>query len=212
MNSVKVKICGITNLHDAEAAIDLRADILGFNFFPKSPRYVEPDRAMGIISKLPAHVDIAGVFVNADPKTIHELANPGLINWVQFHGDETPDFCNRFKAWNLQTIKAIRVKDAASVKNAEAFETSALLFDAFNPTLYGGTGEMFDWSLVKNCPQRIFLAGGITPDNVQTALAQNVYGVDICSGIESEPGKKDIAKMKQLFKNIHNFTGSKAYS
>ncbi|MHC4927641.1 MAG: phosphoribosylanthranilate isomerase [Planctomycetota bacterium] len=207
MIPVKVKICGITNLEDAEAAIDLRADILGFNFFPKSPRYIEPEKAMEIIAKLPAHVDIAGVFVNAEPQTISALANPGMINWVQFHGDESPDFCHQFKAWNLRTIKAVRVKDAASVKEAEAFQTSALLFDAFNPKLYGGTGETFDWSLVKNCPQRIFLAGGITPDNVQKALEQDIYGVDVCSGIEAEPGKKDQAKMKKLFENIRNFTG-----
>lgn len=212
MNTLKVKICGITNLEDAEAAIDLRADILGFNFFPKSPRYIEPDKAIEIITKLPGHVDIAGVFVNADEHAIHELANPGMINWVQFHGDETPEFCNRFKTWNLRTIKAIRVKNAESVKQAEDFQTSALLFDAFNPKLYGGTGETFDWSLVKNCPQRIFLAGGITPDNVQKALEQDVYGVDICSGIESEPGKKDHQKMKQLFENIRNYFGLKVRS
>lgn len=210
MITTKIKICGITNLEDAEAAIDLRVDILGFNFYPKSPRYIEPKKAVEIIAKLPAHVDIAGVFVNADAQTIHELANPGLINWVQLHGDETPEFCDQFKAWNLRTIKAVRVKDAAAVKDAEKYHTSALLFDAFNPKLYGGTGETFDWSLVKNCPQRIFLAGGITPDNVQKALEQNAYGVDVCSGIESEPGKKDLKKMKQLFENIHNFTGIKA--
>ena len=210
MLPTKVKICGITNLEDAKAAIDLRADILGFNFYPPSPRYIEPAKAIEIIAKLPGHVDIAGVFVNADEHGIHALASPGLINWVQLHGDETPEFCSRFKAWNLRTIKAVRVKDAEAVKDAEKYHTSALLFDAFNPTLYGGTGETFDWSLVKNCPQRIFLAGGITPDNVQLALEQEVYGIDVCSGIEAEPGKKDLAKMKQLFENIHNFTGSKA--
>ncbi len=210
MNSVKVKICGITNQEDAEAAIELRADILGFNFFPKSPRYIAPAKAIDIITKLPGHVDIAGVFVNAGISEIRNLINPGLINWVQFHGDETPEFCNRFRVRNLQTIKAIRVQSADSIQQAQEYRTSALLFDAFDPALYGGTGKTFNWTLVKDCPQRIFLAGGITPDNVHEALAQNVYGVDICSGIESEPGKKDHAKMKQLFENIHNFTGTKA--
>ena len=207
--TVKVKICGITNYEDAQAAVDLRADILGFNFYPPSPRYIAPKKALQIITKLPAHVDIAGVFVNAKEHDIYELASSGLINWAQLHGDETPEFCNELKSWNLRTIKAIRVKDAQAVKEAEKYHTSALLFDAFNPKLYGGTGETFDWTLVKNCPQRIFLAGGLSPDNIQQALEQDVYGVDVCSGIESSPGKKDIRKMKKLFENIHNFLGTK---
>ena len=210
MYKVKVKICGITNIEDAQAAIDMGADILGFNFYAPSPRYIELAKAAEIIGKIPAFVDTAGVFVNADTHDIHELSNSGILNWIQFHGDETPEFCDRFSTWNLHTIKAIRIRSKESVTQAEHYHTSALLFDTFNPKLYGGTGQTFDWSLVKNCPHRIFLAGGITSDNIQEALEHGTYGVDICSGIESQPGKKDHKKMKELFKIIDNHTNLKA--
>jgi len=210
MYNVKVKICGITNIDDAMAAVDMGADILGFNFYELSPRYIEPEKAIAIIDKIPAFVNTAGVFVNAKIHDIRKLTNPSALNWLQFHGDESPEFCSRFTAWSLNTIKAIRIQSAESIRQAEVYRTSALLFDAFNPKLYGGTGETFDWSLVKNCPNRIFLAGGITTDNVQTALKCGTYGIDICSGIESEPGKKDHKKMKQLFKIIYNHTGLEA--
>lgn len=210
MHLVKVKICGITNLTDALAAVEMGADILGFNFYRKSPRYIEPARAIEIIDKIPAFVDTAGIFVNADAHTIHELTHVGSLNWIQLHGDETPEFCDQFTAWNLRTIKAIRVKSKESLTQAQQFHTSALLLDAFNPDLYGGTGERFDWALVKDFSYRIFLAGGITPDNITEALENRTYGVDICSGIELEPGKKDHKKMQQLFKTIYNYTGLKA--
>jgi phosphoribosylanthranilate isomerase len=209
MHIVKIKICGITNIEDAQAAVDMGADILGFNFYPKSPRYIEPTKAMVIIRKMPAFVDTAGIFVNANAHEIHELTNEGLLNWIQLHGDEPPEFCEQFTAWNLHTIKAIRVQSKESLARAESYRTSALLLDAFNPKLYGGTGQRFDWSLIKNFSYRVFLAGGICPDNIQEALEHQTYGIDVCSGIESQPGKKDHNKMKQLFKTVHNFTGLK---
>ncbi|MBC8378696.1 MAG: phosphoribosylanthranilate isomerase [Planctomycetes bacterium] len=206
----KVKICGITNYDDAAAAFDMGADILGFNFYPQSPRYIEPKKAFEIIAKMPGFLDTCGIFVNAEPNDIHEVTNTGFLNWVQFHGDESPAYCEQFRMWTLRSIKAVRVQSAESIHIAEQYHTSALLFDAFNPKLYGGTGETFDWSLVKNCPSRIFLAGGITPDNVLHAIDCHTYAIDICSGIESEPGKKDHQKMKQLFEKIRNHTGLKA--
>ena len=209
MITVKVKICGITNLKDAQAAIEMGADILGFNFYPSSPRYLEIADAKQIISKLPGHVDTAGVFVNANRPDIQELVDSGFLNWVQFHGDETSEFCSQFNAWNLHTIKAIRVRSVEDIDRAQEYETFSLLFDAFDPNNYGGTGKTFDWSLLKNYPRRVFLAGGINPDNVLDAMKLDVYGIDICSGIESEPGKKDHSKMKLLFDNIHNFIGMK---
>jgi phosphoribosylanthranilate isomerase len=209
MITVKVKICGITNLQDAQAAVEMGADILGFNFYPPSPRYIEPNEAEKIISHLPGFVDIAGVFVNANQPDIRELTDSGALNWVQFHGDETSEFCSQFNAWNLHTIKAVRVRSVEDIDRAQEFETFSLLFDAFDPGLYGGTGKTFDWSLLRNCPRRIFLAGGINPRNVLDALKTDVYGLDICSGIESESGKKDHIKMEQLFNNIHSFTGIK---
>lgn len=209
MITVKIKICGITNLEDAQAAVEMGADILGFNFYPPSPRFIEPNEAQKIICKIPGFVDIAGVFVNANPPDIRRLTDSGLLSWVQFHGDETSEFCGQFNAWNLRTIKAIRVRSVESIDQAQEFETFSLLFDAFDPNHYGGTGKTFDWSLLKNYPRRVFLAGGINPDNVLLALATDVYGIDVCSGIESEPGKKDHSKMKQLFDNVHDFTGIK---
>jgi len=209
MITVKVKICGITNLEDAQAAIEMGADILGFNFYRQSPRYIELNEAEKIICQLPGFVDVAGVFVNANRPDIQGLTDSGLLNWVQFHGDETSEFCSQFNAWNLRTIKAVRVRSMDDIDQAQGFETHSLLFDAFDPSQYGGTGKTFDWSLLKEYPRHVFLAGGINPDNVLKALQTDVYGIDICSGIESEPGKKDHAKMQQLFDNIHSFTGIK---
>lgn len=211
MITVKIKICGITNLDDARAAVDMGADILGFNFYPQSPRCIESDKAEQIINKLPSFIDTAGVFVNATVQDIRKLTNPGLLNWVQFHGSETPEFCSQFNVWGLHTIKAIRVRSPEDIQQSHAFRTSSILFDAFDSNLYGGTGKTFDWSLIKDCPDRIFLAGGITPDSITNAMKLDVYGIDVCSGIESKPGKKDHNKMKQLFQKIHNFTGLKVY-
>lgn len=209
MITVKIKICGITNLQDAQAAVEMGADILGFNFYPQSPRYIETNKAEKIISNLPGFVDTAGVFVNANRPDIRTLTDSGMLNWVQFHGDETSEFCSQFNAWNLRTIKAVRVRSIEDIDQAQDFETHSLLFDAFDPNQYGGTGKTFNWSLLKKYPGRVFLAGGINPDNVLNALQTDVYGIDICSGIESEPGKKDHTKMQQLFDNIHSFTGIK---
>lgn len=210
MKILKVKICGITNLDDALAAVDMGADILGFNFYPRSPRFIEPKKAQEIIEKLPAFVDTAGIFVNAPLRDIQSINDSGMLNWIQLHGDETPEFCREFHSWNVRTIKAIRVKSIKSLETADQYRTFALLFDSFDPKVYGGTGQQFDWSLAKDHPYRIFLAGGINPDNVLEALKVDVYGIDVCSGIESEPGKKDHEKMKQLFKNVYEFTGQKA--
>ncbi|MFA5422285.1 MAG: phosphoribosylanthranilate isomerase [Phycisphaerae bacterium] len=200
----KVKICGITNLKDAEAAIDDGADLLGFNFHPKSPRYIEPEKAQKIISALPAFIDIVGLFVNADFDTIHRAMDRCSLNWLQLHGDEEPAFCDSLKSLHLSTIKAIRVKDYRDIKQVERYFTDAILLDAFDPDKYGGTGLRFDWNIIGNINKRIFLAGGINPGNVVEAIKLGVYGIDICSGIEKSPGIKDHKKMKQLFENIRH--------
>ncbi|MCE5186934.1 MAG: phosphoribosylanthranilate isomerase [Planctomycetaceae bacterium] len=209
MIDVKIKVCGITNMEDAQAAIDMGADILGFNFYARSPRYIEPAAAMEIIRKLPAFVDTSGVFVNVPLRDIHHMTNSGMFNWVQFHGDETPDFCRQFRHWNIRTVKAVRVQSEDSIRRALEYPTYALLLDAYDSTLYGGTGKTFDWSLIKHFPRRVFIAGGITPENVSKALESGAYGIDICSGIESRPGKKDHKKMKRLFDTIFDYTGQK---
>lgn len=203
----KVKICGITNYDDAMAAMDMGADLLGFNFYSKSPRYLTREKAAAIIDKLPGFIDTAGVFVNASVEHIHGTKSFCHLDWVQLHGDETPEFCRSFLSHDIKIMKAIRVKDEADIQKADDFFTDALLLDAFDPDKYGGTGSTFDWNIVGHINKRVFLAGGINPDNAATAVALGVYGIDVCSGIESVPGKKDHKKMKKLFENIRHLRG-----
>jgi phosphoribosylanthranilate isomerase len=204
---VKVKICGITNHEDAIAAVNMGADLLGINFYPGSPRFVSLEKAVEIVSKLPAFVDIAGVFVNASLEQIQEAISQCQLNWVQLHGDETPEFCRELLLHNVKTMKAIRVKDQSDIERAEDYFTDAILLDAFNPDKYGGTGLTFDWNIIGHINKRVFLAGGINPDNAVEAVKLGVYGIDVCSGIEAEPGKKDHEKMKKLFDNIRHLRG-----
>ncbi|MFA5239639.1 MAG: phosphoribosylanthranilate isomerase [Phycisphaerae bacterium] len=204
---VKVKICGITNYEDASAAVDMGADMLGFNFYPKSPRYIEPADAAKVINKLSAFTDIVGVFVNESLEKIHEIKQQCYLNWVQLHGDEDSEFCRRFLTHNVKIMKAIRVKDQKDIERAESFFTDAILLDAFDPKKYGGTGVSFDWNIIGHIGKRIFLAGGINPDNAVKAVELGVYGIDVCSGIELRPGKKDKRLMKKLFKNIRHLRG-----
>lgn len=201
---VKVKICGITNYEDAVAAVNMGADLIGFNFYRKSPRYISPEKADGIIDRLPAFINIAGVFVNASFEQIREIMDTCQLNWIQLHGDESPEFCESFLSLTVKTMKALRVKDKADIRRADEYYTDAILLDAFEKGKYGGTGKTFDWNIVGHISKRVFLAGGINPDNVTQAIAPGVYGIDVCSGIESEPGKKDHKKMKKLFDNIHH--------
>jgi len=204
---VKVKICGITNYRDAAAAMDMGADLLGFNFYPKSPRFIPPEKAVKIINKLPGFIDIAGVFVNARFEQIRETISQCQLDWVQLHGDESPQFCQSFLSLNVKTMKALRVKDQTDIERADSFFTDAILLDAFQPEKYGGTGISFDWNIIGHISKRIFLAGGINPDNAAAAIELGVYGIDVCSGIEAEPGKKDHKKMKKLFENIQHLRG-----
>ena len=203
---VKVKICGITNYEDAAAAIDYGADLLGFNFYPQSPRYIKPKDAVKIISKLSASVDLVGVFVNETFDHIRQIMDICQIGWIQFHGDETPEFCDMFRTLNVKTIKAIRVKEKSDIAKANDYYTDSVLLDAFSPEKYGGTGKRtFDWNVVGHITKRVFLAGGINAENAAEAVSKGVYGIDVCSGIESAPGKKDHEQMKKLFENISHF-------
>ncbi len=203
----KVKICGITNYEDAVAAMDMGADLLGFNFYPQSPRFLTREKAADIIDKLPGFIDTAGIFVNASMEEIHEVNSLCQLDWVQFHGDEDPEFCRLFLSHNVKTMKAIRVKNEKDIEIADSFFTDAILLDAFNTDRYGGTGLTFDWNIVGHIGKRVFLAGGINPENAARAVELGVYGIDVCSGVESEPGKKDHKKMKKLFENIRHLRG-----
>ena len=204
---VKVKICGITNIDDAEAAMAMGADLIGFNFYPDSPRYVTPEKAESIINKLPGFVDTAGVFVNASVEQIHEINAVCHLDWVQLHGDEDPDFCRSLLSHSVKTMKAIRVKDQNDIERADEFFTDAVLLDAIDPDKYGGTALTFHWNIIGHIGKRVFLAGGINADNAAAAVKLGVYGIDVCSGIEAEPGKKDHGKMKKLFDNIRHLRG-----
>ncbi|MFH1370046.1 MAG: phosphoribosylanthranilate isomerase [Planctomycetota bacterium] len=207
MLAVKVKICGLTNYKDAMAAADMGADMLGFNFYPKSPRYLKPEQAVEIIDHLPAYVDIVGLFVNDTLEHIAQTIEQCTLDWIQLHGEETKEFCEQFQSFNVRTMKAIRVKDEKDIKRAEEYFTDAILLDAFDPEKYGGTGLTFDWNIIGNISKRVFLAGGINAENVRKAIELGVYGIDVCSRIESEPGKKDHAKMRQLFDMIRDLRG-----
>src|SRR5471032_422592 len=183
----RVKICGITNLADAQAAIEAGADALGFNFYEKSPRYVSLKTAAAISKQLPPFVMRVGVFVDAEAD----------LTMLQFHGDEPPEFCTQF---GLMSMKAFRIRDAESLKKIPDYLTDAYLLDAFSSTTLGGTGEKFNWDLAvaaQKFGKPIFLAGGLTPENVAEAVKKvQPVGVDVSSGVESAPGKKDHAKVK----------------
>lgn len=207
MLAVKVKICGLTNYEDAMAAADMGADMLGFNFYPKSPRHITPDETVKIIDRIPAFVDIVGLFVNDPFERIEQTIEACHLDWVQLHGDETPEFCEQFRSLNAKTMKAIRVKDKKDIKLAEKYFTDAILLDAFDPKKYGGTGLVFDWNIIGNISKRVFLAGGINAENATKAVELGVYGIDVCSGVESKPGKKDHAKMRKLFDKIKDLRG-----
>jgi phosphoribosylanthranilate isomerase len=191
---VKVKICGITNWADASAAVKAGADLLGFNFYRKSPRYITPAAAARIISRLPKGFRTVGVFVNEQEETILKTARRAGLNELQLHGDESPDLVERLSA-GFPVIKAMRVRGSLPASQLNRFRKArAILLDGFDAKQYGGTGKTFDWRLVRRAglKTRIFLAGGLNAENVQEAIAVcRPYAVDACSGIEARPGKKD---------------------
>jgi phosphoribosylanthranilate isomerase len=194
---VKVKICGITNIDDALAAVDFGADALGFVFFKGSPRYISHNKASRIIRRLPSFVTTIGVFLNEKPGQVEKALALTGIDVVQFHGDEPPEMCDIPR----RVIKAIRVKSLESLDPLIHYrdKVSAFLLDTFTPNVFGGTGQIFNWDIAVYAKQfgRIILAGGLTPANVAAAIDHvSPYGVDVSSGVELEKGKKDHKKMK----------------
>ena len=192
----KVKICGITNLEDAELSVKFGADALGFNFYQKSPRYISPENAREIIEKLPAEVLKVGVFVNESLEKIAEIAATAKLNALQLHGEETPEFAKELKLkTNLEIIKAFRVSPTFQPEDVLQYETDAILLDAYNPKEHGGTGETFDWEIAKKVQEifpKMYLAGGLSPDNIVKAISEvKPFAVDACSCLEIEKGKKD---------------------
>lgn len=195
--SVIVKICGITNAADALGAAAAGADALGFVFCETSPRCVSVETAAEIIRQLPPMVVKVGVFVDAPGELVVQAAARCGLNLLQFHGEESPDYCLQF---GLMSMKAFRIQDEASLAPLGNYSTDALLLDAYSPERQGGTGEKFNWALAveaRRFRRPLFLAGGLTPENVADAVRQvQPYGVDVSTGVESAPGRKDLDKVK----------------
>jgi phosphoribosylanthranilate isomerase len=195
--SVIVKICGITNPEDALAAAEAGADALGFIFHEPSPRAVSLETAARVCQKLPQHIVKVGVFVDApETQVVRAIAGCGL-NLLQFHGNEAPEYCQQFL---VMTMKAFRIRDASSLKKLTEYPTDAWLLDSYVADKPGGTGETFNWALAREAVgmgKPVFLGGGLTPENVSKAVQTvSPYGVDVSSGVEAKPGKKDVEKVK----------------
>ena len=192
--TTRVKVCGITNLEDALAALEAGADMLGFNFYARSPRRVSPSEARRVVERLPAGVECVGVFVNESaPAGVERVARESGVGAVQLHGAETHEFCRALRG--LTTIKALRVGPDFTPESAAAYPTDAVLLDAYVAGEWGGTGHTFDWSLARltrEAVPRLFLAGGLKPENVAAAVAAvRPFAVDVCSGVETSPGRKN---------------------
>jgi phosphoribosylanthranilate isomerase len=205
---LRIKICGITNLEDARLAADLGAHALGFIFYPKSPRCVEAETARHIILQLPPLVLSVGVFVNEEPATVRELAARIGLDWLQLHGEETPEYC---RALGGNVVKVISVNDETSLSQMDAYQGAvrAFLLDTHKTGQRGGTGQVFDWSVAKEAKSKgqIILAGGLNPDNVEAAIQKvKPPALDVASGVEASPGKKDPDKLRAFFKAIHRVT------
>ncbi|MEE2708448.1 MAG: phosphoribosylanthranilate isomerase [Gemmatimonadota bacterium] len=192
----RIKICGITTLEDADAAVAAGADALGFILFEKSPRYTSPERVQDIVARLPPFVTTVGVFVNKPAEQVNAVAQNCGLHAVQLHGDETAPFCEQIEG---TVIKVFRVKDAKWREAAAPYRVHAVLLDAYEPDRYGGTGKKFDWNLISHSHHRLILSGGLNPQNVQEAIRHaRPYGVDTSSGVEVEPGRKDHSKIKDF--------------
>lgn len=239
---VQVKICGLTNLEDALAAVEAGADLLGFVFYPPSPRFVPLEQACRIIEVVrclplarrssllarrggdqgtrrndsslpvplsPCHcVSFVGVFVDEEPDRVREAIQICDLDYAQLHGEEPPAYV---VALGRRAIKALRVRSAADVERLGDYQAAAYLLDAYHPTKPGGTGQAWDWGLAATAKRYgpIILAGGLTPDNVAQAVRQvRPWAVDVSSGVESAPGRKDIVKMRQFVAAASDLTRS----
>lgn len=192
---MRVKFCGITNLEDAECAVEVGAWAIGLNHWPGSPRRVDPEAASEIAAAVRRRIELVGVFVNQPLDEIARAVEDEHLTMVQLHGDEGLSFCNEVaRRTGAKVIKALRVRSTADVEAARAYRTDFHLFDAYTPAAPGGTGESFDWELVGQRTTKVpaILAGGLRPDNVAEAIAvARPFAVDVASGIERAPGRKD---------------------
>lgn len=200
--SVKIKICGLTNLDDTLDAIELGADYLGFNFYPDSERYISAKNLAGIVSEIPFEIAKVGIFVNADPHMVMDYSTQFDLTFLQFHGDETPEYCNQFAR---PFIKAIRPKEEKDLDILKEYEADYYLIDSLVNHSYGGTGIVSNWDLARKAKEYgpVFLSGGLNPDNVQMAIGSvKPFAVDVCSGVEQAPGFKDYHKMEEFIVKV----------
>lgn len=195
-----IKICGITNLEDALCAARCGASFLGFIFYKKSKRYVTPAKAASIIKALPKKVTKVGVFVNEKPEAVRKIAKVCGLDILQFHGDETPAYLKGFHGYKI--IKAFRVKDEISPECLKQYPCDIFLFDTFKKGMFGGTRKVFDWTFLKSLKalkKRFIVSGGLLPENVGLLIRQvRPFGVDVSSGVEKAPGKKDHQLIKKF--------------
>ena len=202
-----VKICGITNLEDALLAAKFGADALGFNFYERSPRFITPENAREIIEQLPSDILKVGVFVNEELQKIIEIVEKTKLDAVQLHGDEPYEFVSSLKgSTKAEIIKAVRVTPEFRWADVLDFDADAILLDSFSSGQYGGSGKRFDWQIAQQVWTMIgclYLAGGISIENVREAI-QTVrpYAIDICSSVESSPGKKDKEKLRMFIVEV----------
>lgn len=201
--STKVKICGLTSVADAVAAAEAGADMIGLMFYDQSPRNISIAQAVEISRALSPFVLKVGVFVNPEEAQVMEAITACGLNLLQFHGDEPSDFCTQFGA---MSVKALRVQNAESLAALENYSTDAFLLDAYSKSGLGGTGEKFNWDLAieaQKFGKPIFLAGGLTPENVADAVRKvQPFAADVSSGVESAPGKKDAAKVRAFIQAV----------
>lgn len=201
---VKVKICGITNLEDALAALFYGAGAIGFVFYGMSPRYVSPAKAAKISRILPKKIKRVGVFVNEEAAKVKRIARLCNLDMLQFHGQESPGYCGKFKGYKV--IKAFRINDKEDLKGVSKYKTFAYLFDSFSRTKLGGTGKKFNWKILAQTARMepvIFLSGGLAAGNIKKAIKLlRPDWVDISSSLESKPGKKDHQKIREFMKKI----------
>jgi phosphoribosylanthranilate isomerase len=207
--TTRVKICGITTWDDARLCIDLGASALGFNFYPPSPRAISPADAWSIIRRLPPFVEVVGVFVNWPPLVVDAMARAVRLGSVQLHGDESPAEVAELVR-KRRVIKAVQVKRGFRVASLARFRAAdAILLDGFARGLHGGTGNTLDWKLARAAGRfgKIILAGGLKPENIAEAIrATQPYAVDVASGVESRPGRKDPAKLRALFAVVNSMS------
>ena len=196
-----IKICGITNEEDALQAVSLEVDAVGFIFAP-SPRRVEPFTAQEIVQYLPPSVLRVGVFVNQDYSEVERILKDCGLTALQFHGKELPEYCRKF---SLPVIKAIPIKDLESLREIDKYPNVSILLDTYHPAKAGGTGKTFPWETALKAKEKknFILSGGLTPDNVEEAIRKvRPFGVDVGSGVESMPGKKDFFKKVEFVKEV----------